>query len=174
MKAAFKLAAGIAAALAIASSAAGAAARLSEQTGTHHRAIRRRRVSPTRCPASSARSCPNKWGVPVVIENRPGAAGNIGMESGARSAPDGYTLMLAPTGNLTVNPILFPKLPFDTYKDFAPVTVLATSPNVLVVQPRACPRTAQGAASPTPRPIPASSISLRPAPAAARTWPANC
>lgn len=75
------------------------------------------------------------WGVPVVIENKAGAAGNIGMAEGARSAPDGYTLVLAPAGNLTVNPVLFPKLPFDTYKDLAPVTVLATSPNVLVVNP---------------------------------------
>jgi tripartite-type tricarboxylate transporter receptor subunit TctC len=75
------------------------------------------------------------WGVPVVIENKAGAAGNIGMAEGARSAPDGYTLVLAPAGNLTVNPVLFPKLTFNTSKDFAPVTVLATSPNVLVVNP---------------------------------------
>jgi tripartite-type tricarboxylate transporter receptor subunit TctC len=75
-----------------------------------------------------------KWGEPVVIENRAGASGNIGMGEGARAAPDGYTLVLAPTGNLTVNPFLF-KLPFDTAKDFTPITVLATSPNVLVVHP---------------------------------------
>src|SRR5689334_3959104 len=75
-----------------------------------------------------------KWGQPVVVENKAGAAGNIGMGEGARAAPDGYTLVLAPTGNLTVNQYLF-KLPFDTAKDFAPITVLATSPNVLVVNP---------------------------------------
>jgi tripartite-type tricarboxylate transporter receptor subunit TctC len=75
-----------------------------------------------------------KWGQPVVVENKAGAAGNIGMGEGARAAPDGYTLVLAPTGNLTVNQFLF-KLPFDTAKDLAPVTVLATSPNVLVVNP---------------------------------------
>jgi tripartite-type tricarboxylate transporter receptor subunit TctC len=75
-----------------------------------------------------------KWGQPVIVENKAGAAGNIGMGEGARAAPDGYTLVLAPTGNLTVNPYLF-KLPFDTAKDFAPITVLATSPNVLVVHP---------------------------------------
>jgi tripartite-type tricarboxylate transporter receptor subunit TctC len=75
-----------------------------------------------------------KWGQPVIVENKAGAAGNIGMGEGARAAPDGYTLVLAPTGNLTVNPFLF-KLPFDTAKDFAPITVLATSPNVLVVHP---------------------------------------
>src|SRR5215212_3452496 len=74
-----------------------------------------------------------KWGQPVVVENKPGAAGNIGMELGARAEPDGYTLVLAPTGNLTVNPTLFPKLPFDTAKDLAPITVIAASQNVLVV-----------------------------------------
>jgi len=76
-----------------------------------------------------------KWGQPVVIENKVGAAGNIGMGEGARAAPDGYTLVLAPTGNLTVNPTLFPNLPFDTHRDFTPVTLLAESPNVLVVNP---------------------------------------
>ena len=75
-----------------------------------------------------------KWGQPVVVENKVGASGNIGMAEVARSAPDGYTLGLAPTGNLTVNQFLF-KLPFDTAKDLAPITLLATSPNVLVVHP---------------------------------------
>jgi len=76
-----------------------------------------------------------KWGQPVVVENKVGAAGNIGMAEGARAAPDGYTLLLAPAGNLTVNPKLFPNLPFDTYRDLTPVTLLAQSPNVLVVHP---------------------------------------
>jgi tripartite-type tricarboxylate transporter receptor subunit TctC len=75
------------------------------------------------------------WGVPVVIENRPGASGNLGMAQVARAAPDGYTLGLAPTGNLTVNPLLYTNLTFDTARDFAPVTLLATSPNILVVNP---------------------------------------
>ncbi len=76
-----------------------------------------------------------KWGQPVIVENKVGASGNIGMAEGARAAPDGYTLVLAPAGNLTVNPTLFPKLPFDTYADLTPVTLLAQSPNVLVVHP---------------------------------------
>jgi tripartite-type tricarboxylate transporter receptor subunit TctC len=76
-----------------------------------------------------------KWGQPVIVENKLGASGNIGMAEGARAAPDGYTFVLAPAGNLTVNPILFPSLPFDTYKDLIPVTNLAQSPNVLVVHP---------------------------------------
>jgi tripartite-type tricarboxylate transporter receptor subunit TctC len=75
------------------------------------------------------------WKQPVVIENKPGASGNIGMEMGARAEPDGYTLVLAPTGNLTVNPILFPNLSFNPQKDLTPITVLASSPNVLVVHP---------------------------------------
>ena len=82
-----------------------------------------------------------KWGQPVVIENKAGASGNIGMAEGARAEPDGYTLVLAPTGNLTVNPTLFPKLPFDTQHDFTAVTLLAESPNVLVVHPSVPART---------------------------------
>ena len=76
-----------------------------------------------------------KWKQPVVVENKPGASGNIGMADGARAEPDGYTLVLAPTGNLTVNQFLFKEMPFDVAKDFTPITVLATSPNVLVVHP---------------------------------------
>ena len=76
-----------------------------------------------------------KWGQPVIVENKPGASGNIGIAEGARAAPDGYTLVLAPTGNLTVNPTLFPNLGFDTRRDLAPVTLLAQSPSVLVVHP---------------------------------------
>ncbi len=75
-----------------------------------------------------------KWGKSILVDNKPGAAGNIGMEAVSRAAPDGYTLGLAPAGNLTVNPILFPKLGYDT-RDFVPVTMLAASPNVLVVNP---------------------------------------
>jgi tripartite-type tricarboxylate transporter receptor subunit TctC len=76
-----------------------------------------------------------KWGQPVIIEYKAGASGNIGREEGARAEPDGYTLVLAAAGNMTVNPVLFKNLRFDTYKDLAPVTLLAASPNVLVVHP---------------------------------------
>jgi tripartite-type tricarboxylate transporter receptor subunit TctC len=76
-----------------------------------------------------------KWKQPVIVENKPGASGNIGMAEGARAEADGYTMVLAPTGNLTVNQFLFKDLPFDVARDFTPVTVLATSPNVLVVHP---------------------------------------
>ena len=74
------------------------------------------------------------WGQPVVVENRTGANGNIGMEAVAKSAPDGYTLVQAPNGNIVVNPNLFQKLPY-AQKDFAPVSQIAKVENVLVVNP---------------------------------------
>lgn len=84
-------------------------------------------------PRIVGQSLSKKWGVPVIVENKPGASGNIGMAQVARSAPDGYTYALAPTGNLTSNPLLYSNLPFNTAEDFVPVALLATSPNVLVV-----------------------------------------
>jgi tripartite-type tricarboxylate transporter receptor subunit TctC len=74
-------------------------------------------------------------GQPVVVENHAGAAGNIGMAIGAKAAPDGYTLVLAPAGNLTVNPSLYRNVPYDVGKDFAAVTVVAAVPNILVLHP---------------------------------------
>jgi tripartite-type tricarboxylate transporter receptor subunit TctC len=73
-------------------------------------------------------------GQPVLVENRGGASGTIAADLVARSQADGYTLMLDAT-NHAVNPSLFPKLPYDPYKAFAPVTLLALFPNVLVVHP---------------------------------------
>jgi tripartite-type tricarboxylate transporter receptor subunit TctC len=75
------------------------------------------------------------WGQPVLVETRAGAAGNIGIEYVARQPADGYTLLVMPTGNAVVNPHIFPKLPYDPLRDFAPVTLLATVENVLVVNP---------------------------------------
>jgi tripartite-type tricarboxylate transporter receptor subunit TctC len=69
----------------------------------------------------------------VVIENRPGAGGNIGMDSVAKSKPDGLLIGLGQTANLAINPALMPKMPFDARKDFIPV-VLASLPMVLVVR----------------------------------------
>ena len=73
-------------------------------------------------------------GQQFVIDYRPGASGNIGSEIAARSAPDGHTLLLN-TLPFVVNPSLYKKMPFDTIKDFAPISLLATSPFVLVVHP---------------------------------------
>lgn len=70
----------------------------------------------------------------VVVDNKPGAAGNIGTEIVARAAPDGYTLLLS-SGPFSVNPSLFKRLPFDTLRDFAPITQFAASPTLLVVLP---------------------------------------
>ena len=74
------------------------------------------------------------WSQPVIVDNRAGAAGNLGVEAGAKSPPDGYTLVIVPTGNIVVNPTLFPKLGYKQ-SDLAPVTMLATVENVLVVHP---------------------------------------
>ena len=76
-----------------------------------------------------------KWGQPVVIENRPGAAQNIGAEVVARAEPDGYTLLATPPSPLTVNQSLYPKLGYDP-ASFVPVTVMAQLPNVLMVNPK--------------------------------------
>jgi tripartite-type tricarboxylate transporter receptor subunit TctC len=75
-----------------------------------------------------------KWGQPVVIENRTGAAGNIGAEAAYRSAPDGYTLLSAPPPPLVINQSLYPKLGFDPGK-FEPIIVMAQVPNALIVNP---------------------------------------
>jgi tripartite-type tricarboxylate transporter receptor subunit TctC len=82
-----------------------------------------------------------RWSSPVIVENRPGAQGNTAMAFVARSVPDGYTLVLVPVGNAAVNPSLFNDLPYDTFRDFAPITQLATVENVLVVNGKSSIRT---------------------------------
>ncbi|AGW89037.1 MULTISPECIES: Bug family tripartite tricarboxylate transporter substrate binding protein [Cupriavidus] len=69
----------------------------------------------------------------VVVENRPGAGGNVGLDAVAKAPADGYTIGLGQTANLAINPALYPKMPFDPLKDFAPITTVASQPVVLVV-----------------------------------------
>jgi tripartite-type tricarboxylate transporter receptor subunit TctC len=74
-------------------------------------------------------------GQPVVVENKPGQAGSIGAAELARAAPDGYTLGGGTISSHAINATLYPKLPYDPLKDFAPITMLATLPNMLIVHP---------------------------------------
>ena len=72
-------------------------------------------------------------GQQMIVDNRPGGAGNIAMQEAARAEPDGYTLILGHVGTLAVNPYMFPKLPYNVDKDFVPITLLAQVPNIFVV-----------------------------------------
>ena len=72
-------------------------------------------------------------GQPVVVENKPGAGGNIGADLVAKSPADGYTILLGALSTHAVNPSLYAKMPYDAVKDFAPITLIAITPNVLVV-----------------------------------------
>jgi tripartite-type tricarboxylate transporter receptor subunit TctC len=74
-------------------------------------------------------------GQPVVVENRAGASGAIGSEAVAKSAPDGYTMLLGATTTHGINPALNPKLPYDAVRDFTPISLVATIPHVIVVHP---------------------------------------
>ena len=75
------------------------------------------------------------WSQPVVVENRPGAGGNIGAEAVAKSPPDGYTLVMGSIGTHSVNVSLFSKLPFDPVRDFAPVALVIEADGLLVLHP---------------------------------------
>ena len=72
-------------------------------------------------------------GQQVIVDNKPGGAGNIAMQEVARAEPDGYTIIIGHVGTLAVNPYMFPKLPYDVDKDFVPITLLAQVPNIFVV-----------------------------------------
>jgi len=71
----------------------------------------------------------NKWN--VIVDNRPGAGGNLGVDAAAKAAPDGYTLVMGQTSNLAINPTLYSKLPYDPLKDLVPVALVSSSPIVM-------------------------------------------
>ena len=73
------------------------------------------------------------FGQPFVVDNKPGAGGNSGAAEVAKSAPDGYTILMGTVGTHAINPSLYPKMPYDSVKDFAPITLVAGVPNVLVM-----------------------------------------
>jgi tripartite-type tricarboxylate transporter receptor subunit TctC len=74
-----------------------------------------------------------QWGQSVIVENRPGAGGVVASQALVTSASDGYTLIVVASGHAT-NPFLYPKIPYDTFKDFTPISLLASSPNILLVR----------------------------------------
>jgi len=82
-----------------------------------------------------AQALSERLGQPVIIENRPGAAGNIAAEAAAKADPDGYTITMSTSSTFATNPSLYKSLPFDVQADFAPIALTAFIPNLLVVHP---------------------------------------
>ncbi|HEY9447194.1 MAG TPA: tripartite tricarboxylate transporter substrate binding protein [Burkholderiales bacterium] len=82
-----------------------------------------------------AQKASESLGQQIIVDNRGGAGGIIGTEAAAKAAPDGYTLLLSGTAALSINPSLHAKLPYDPVKDFAPISLLATAPSILIVHP---------------------------------------
>jgi tripartite-type tricarboxylate transporter receptor subunit TctC len=80
------------------------------------------------------------WGQPIIVENKPGAAGSIGMEYASHQAPDGQSFVIANLGPAIINPLLS-KVPYDLERDFVPISLIATGPNILVVNPNSPART---------------------------------
>jgi tripartite-type tricarboxylate transporter receptor subunit TctC len=82
-----------------------------------------------------------RLGQPVIVENKPGAGGNLGADAVAKAAPDGYTILMGAVATHAINPTLYKKIPYDAVSDFAPITLLVSTPNVLVVNPTVKART---------------------------------
>ena len=84
---------------------------------------------------SIAQKLAERWGQSVIVENRPGAGGVVGTEVAAKSTADGYTVIMGNAGSHAINQALYPKLSYDVVRDFAPITMVASAPNVFVVNP---------------------------------------
>ena len=84
---------------------------------------------------AAAQKLTETLGQSAVVDNRPGAGGNIGAELVAKAPPDGYTLLMGTVGTHAINPSLYPKMPYDHVRDFVPVILVAGVPNVLVINP---------------------------------------
>lgn len=82
-----------------------------------------------------------QWGQQIIVDNRPGASGNIGADLVAKSQPDGYTLLMGTVATHGINPGLYKKMPYDAVKDFSPICRVAAVPNILVVHPSVSART---------------------------------
>src|SRR3954463_16301210 len=85
-------------------------------------------------PRALTEKLAEKWGQPVIVDNRPGAAGNIGADAVFRAEPDGYTLLSGPPPPLVINRLLYPSLSYDSTQ-FVPISVIGAIPNVLLVNP---------------------------------------
>ena len=83
-----------------------------------------------------AQKLSERWGQPVVVENRAGAAGNIGTDAVAKSPTDGYTILVTYAGSQAINPALYAKMPYDSVKDFQPIATIASTPFFLIVNPK--------------------------------------
>jgi tripartite-type tricarboxylate transporter receptor subunit TctC len=114
------------------------------------------------------------WGQPVVIENKPGAGGNIGADIVAKAKPDGYTLLMASVGPLAINASLYAKMPYDNLKDFSPISLVVHVPNMLVVNPATIPSKSFGEFVALLKSKPGQYFLRRPEPAPRRISPACC
>ena len=118
--------------------AAGPRASLAQPPDPHHRALRHRRLRQLRPDEDAAAS--EILGVPVVVENKPGANGNVGMQEVQRAAPDGHTILFAAIGSLSINVSVYRGMPLDPVEDLAAVACPVTSPMVWVANPESGPR----------------------------------